>query len=105
MKHTIISLIIIIFILSGCKRPDKTVEKYVQAISEGHRVLDSLQQNGKVPGIDVAVTIDGKLVWSEGFGFTDLELRVQVHAGKTRFRIGSASKPITAAALGKLVDE
>ena len=39
----------------------------------------------------------------EGFGWADLEQRVPV-TPLTRFRIGSVSKPLTAAALGLLVE-
>lgn len=98
----IFSLIILVFF--GCQPTQQEPKIYSGAIQEGHRLLDSLQQVGKVPGIDVAVAIDGKIVWSEGFGYADLEHLAPVIAGETRFRIGSVSKPITAAALGKLVD-
>ena len=57
-----------------------------------------------MPGIDAVVAIDGEIVWSEAFGYADLEHQVPVITGKTRFRIGSVSKPLTSAALGKLMD-
>jgi CubicO group peptidase (beta-lactamase class C family) len=97
--------LLLIIAFWGCQPVDQTSDIYSNAIQEGHRLLDSLQQAGKVPGIDVAVAIDGEIVWSEGFGFADLEHQAPVIAGKTRFRIGSVSKPITAAALGKLIDK
>lgn len=78
--------------------------RYAKAIREGHRLIDSLRQKQNIPGIDVAVSINGEIVWSEGFGFADLQHRIPVIPGKTRFRIGSVSKPLTAAALGKLMD-
>jgi len=43
-------------------------------------------------------------VWIEGFGWADVEQQVPVTA-LTRFRIGSVSKPLTAAGLGLLVEE
>jgi CubicO group peptidase (beta-lactamase class C family) len=56
------------------------------------------------PGAQIAVSRNGKLVWSESFGCADLELDVPVSA-KTRIRIGSVSKPLTSAALGALVEQ
>lgn len=56
-----------------------------------------------IPGLAVAVAVDGKIVWSEGFGYADLEERVPVKP-TTRFRIGSVSKPLTAIALLQLVE-
>lgn len=56
-----------------------------------------------VPGASVAVAVDGKVVWAEGFGQADVENHVAVTpAGK--FRIASISKALTAAAVGKLVE-
>jgi serine beta-lactamase-like protein LACTB, mitochondrial len=55
------------------------------------------------PGLALAVAIDGKIVYSEGFGYADLEERVPVWP-TTKFRIGSISKPLTATALMQLVE-
>ena len=57
-----------------------------------------------IPGFNVAVVIDGKIVYSEGFGYADLEQRVPAWQ-ITKFRIGSVSKPLTSAALMKLVEQ
>jgi len=56
------------------------------------------------PGLSVAVGLDGEVVWAEGFGYADLENRVPVWPS-TKFRIASISKPVTAAALGILLEE
>ena len=56
-----------------------------------------------VPGLALAVAVDGKLVYSEGFGFADLEERVPVWP-TTKFRIASISKPLTAVGLMELVE-
>jgi CubicO group peptidase (beta-lactamase class C family) len=58
----------------------------------------------KVPGLSVAVAEDGKLIWSEGFGFADLAAEKLVTT-QTLFRIGSVSKPLTAAGLMVLVEQ
>jgi serine beta-lactamase-like protein LACTB len=55
------------------------------------------------PGLSLAVAVDGKIVYSEGFGFADLEERAPVWP-TTKFRIGSVSKPLTAIALAQLVE-
>ena len=54
------------------------------------------------PGLALAVAVDGTIVYSEGFGFADLEERVPVWP-TTKFRIGSISKPLTAVGLMELV--
>jgi CubicO group peptidase (beta-lactamase class C family) len=55
------------------------------------------------PGLALAIAVDGKIVYSEGFGYADLEERVPVWP-TTKFRIGSISKPLTATALMQLVE-
>src|SRR5580704_15537949 len=55
------------------------------------------------PGLALAVAVDGKILYSEAFGFADLEERVPVWP-TTKFRIGSISKPLTAMALMQLVE-
>jgi serine beta-lactamase-like protein LACTB, mitochondrial len=56
-----------------------------------------------IPGLAIAVAVDGKLVYSEAFGYADLEERVPAWP-TTKFRIGSISKPLTAVALMQLVE-
>ncbi len=71
-------------------------------VAEGVRqfILDTMRVL-RAPGAAICVRKDGRLVWSEGFGYADLEQRVPV-TSQTKFRIGSVSKPLTAAALGLL---
>uniref|UniRef100_A0A7S1KTU5 Beta-lactamase-related domain-containing protein n=1 Tax=Percolomonas cosmopolitus TaxID=63605 RepID=A0A7S1KTU5_9EUKA len=47
------------------------------------------------PGATVAVVKDGRLVWAEGFGYSDVENLVPV-SHKTVFRVASISKALTA---------
>jgi CubicO group peptidase (beta-lactamase class C family) len=56
-----------------------------------------------IPGFALAVAVDGKLVWSEAFGFADLERRVPATPA-TQFRIGSVSKSLTADAVAQLYE-
>ncbi|HEU4630203.1 MAG TPA: serine hydrolase domain-containing protein [Gemmatimonadaceae bacterium] len=78
--------------------------RYQAAIDSGRAVLRALMEQHGIPGLSVAVIVDGDVVWSEGFGFADLEGRVPV-TPLTRFRIGSISKPVTAEAMGLLVEQ
>jgi serine beta-lactamase-like protein LACTB len=55
-------------------------------------------------GLTVTVGLAGKIVWSAGFGYADLEQQVPVDPAKTLFRIGSVIKPMTAYAVAQLVE-
>src|SRR5690349_13633010 len=56
------------------------------------------------PGISVAVLHQGKLVFSEGVGFADLDNMIPAN-GSTVYNVGSVSKAITAVALLQLVEQ
>jgi len=68
------------------------------------RALVCAKLAGRISGLQVAVGVDGKLVWSEGFGYADVARKIPVTA-ETQFRIGSVSKPITAAAVALLYEQ
>lgn len=64
----------------------------------------ALMEEAGLPGLQVAVGVRGRIVFSQGFGWADLENRVAV-SELTRFRIGSVSKSVTSAALGLLMEQ
>jgi len=78
--------------------------RWEDAIAAGRVAVSKLMADEAIPGLSVAVPVDGQVVWSEGFGWADLEQRVPA-TPLTRFRIGSVSKPVTAAAVGLLAQE
>jgi CubicO group peptidase (beta-lactamase class C family) len=57
-----------------------------------------------LPGLSVAVGVGSDLVWSEGFGWADLETKTPVRPD-TRFRIGTGSRVVTAAAAALLIEQ
>ena len=78
--------------------------RYQAAADSGRAALSRLRSAEGIPGLSVAVLVDGQIVWSEGLGYADLENRT-LATPLTRFRIGSVSKPVIAAALGLLVEQ
>ncbi len=57
-----------------------------------------------VAGAQVAIAQDGRVVYTKGYGFRDLEDRLPVDVG-TSFAIGSVTKQFTAAAIMQLQDQ
>ena len=79
--------------------------RYEQAIHAARTAIEGLVNSPQgPPGLGVAVLVEGRIVWSDGFGFADLEQRVALWP-HTKMRIGSVSKPITSAALGLLYEQ
>jgi serine beta-lactamase-like protein LACTB, mitochondrial len=79
-------------------RQSRASPAYRQAIAADLPLLRRLKQGLRAPGLSLAVASGDKIVWSVGCGYADLETRRPVTA-QTRFRIGSVSKTLTAAAL------
>ncbi|HKH93844.1 MAG TPA: serine hydrolase domain-containing protein [Gemmatimonadaceae bacterium] len=63
----------------------------------------SIMATRRIPGMAVAVMLDGRTVYHEGFGLADLEHGVPA-CPDTRFRAASVSKLFTAAAMARLVE-
>lgn len=67
-------------------------------------LIPALMKRWNVPGAAVAVVRDGRLVFARGYGYADVTEKEKVQPDAL-FRIASISKPITAAAILKLVEE
>jgi CubicO group peptidase (beta-lactamase class C family) len=64
----------------------------------------NLMRKYAIPGGAIAVVRDGKLFYARGFGYANVESKTPVQPDAL-FRIASVSKPITSAAIMKLVEE
>ncbi len=60
-------------------------------------IVKAIDEN-KIPGVAVAVVTDREVLWTEGFGFTDVDRKTPV-TPETLFSIQSMSKNFTAAAV------
>ncbi len=66
-------------------------------------ILDHILEVDGGPGVMAAVMQDGELLWSGAVGLADMEAGVSL-TPHTRMRIGSLSKPFTAALVLRLVE-
>ena len=57
-----------------------------------------------IPGVSIAVTDRGRVVFSKGYGYADVASRQRVQPDSL-FRIASISKPITAVAILQLIEQ
>ncbi len=73
-------------------------------VEHARRVVRAGIVDQNLPGVSIAVGIGRDLVWVEGFGWADIAQRVPVQPD-TRFRIGTASVALTAAAAGLLLEQ
>ena len=77
---------------------------FVLGLEPYDRLVAKVMREHRVPGAAVAIVRDGRLVYARGFGMADRLHEVPVQPDSL-FRIASLSKPITAAAVLKLVED
>ena len=104
------SLSLLIWVLASPSPVDSqtrlpaTTDPHNEAQQQAKKIIADLVAAQKIPGMSVAVAIDDSLVLSEQIGLADFENSVPVRP-TTRFRIGSVSKLLTAAAVARLYEQ
>jgi CubicO group peptidase (beta-lactamase class C family) len=88
----------------GQPSPPTTPAELFRRVDEIGAYLQEFVDTSAVPGISLALGVGDAFTRFETFGYADLETRRRV-TPETRFRIGSVSKALTAAALGLLVED
>src|SRR5262245_50676336 len=91
MDRARLGLLAAILCSAACSSPDPGSS----AIPHARKILQAYVTTTQVPALQIAVGIDDKVVWSEGFGTATLA---------TRFRIASVSKLLTGTLTAKLAD-
>ncbi|MCB0685140.1 MAG: beta-lactamase family protein [Saprospiraceae bacterium] len=79
-------------------------QTFEESIALASKKVEMAMDSQLLPGIAVSVYADGKM-WSDGFGYSNLESKSPIIPEISRFRIGSISKTLTAAALSRLYED
>lgn len=103
-RHYLFAGLWLWFICFFAPCPASLAQDYQLPIAKARFLISKHQQQTRVPGIQVALSVRGTTVWSEGFGYGDLEGKHPV-TDATRFRIASLSKSVTSVALGRLMED
>lgn len=106
MRHytaRIASLIAVLAILAVSAQAQQTTGLPSDKREKIEQAITSQMSKLGIPGLSVAVVVDHKLRWSNGYGLADVENFVPSKA-MTAYRLGSISKPITAAAVMQLAE-
>lgn len=102
MKKLFLFLLILSQSITFSQTKDFSIKESIKA---AHTAATNFAEKEKVPGMAISVSKNGKLLWSEGFGYSNIEEKIEVNPSVTQFRIASISKSLTAAALAKLMDD
>jgi len=110
LKRIIYSLALAIFMIgtlamfTGCSKsslePSDPIEEFSSHLD---LLVPRLMARFKIPGVSMAIIRDGKLVWSEAYGYADLEKR-RVMTVDSVCRAESISKSVTAWGVMRLVE-
>lgn len=101
MKKIDLFLFAFVF-LFACNKTDIATQQKIKVAKE---VAEKFLKSEQIPGMSISISQNGKMIWSEGFGFADVVSKKKVNASTTQFRVASISKTLTAFALAKLVDD
>lgn len=78
--------------------------EWTALVQQAAGVVRTATAEQNLPGVSVAVGVKGEVIWAEGFGLADVETHARVDPD-TRFRLGTASIPLTAAGVGLLLED
>ena len=95
----LLSLVLFLAAAAGLSAPQQGLVPGKRA--EIEKAASNFMSASGVPGIGVAVVLEGEPAWSAGFGMADLE-NSSPATSSTLFRLGSISKPLTATATMQL---
>ena len=91
--------IIIFILLFSCS--NKQTGDFSDSIEKTESYVETYMESRKVPGMQIAISHNGNLVFSKGFGYSNIELDIPVNI-KSKFRIASVSKPVAAVLTARL---
>ena len=80
------------------------MEKLMQTYPVIDDLIKKFASDQHLPGVAYGLVVDGKLVYKNNIGFTDIDKKIQV-TSSSLFRIASMSKSFAAMAILKLRDE
>jgi D-alanyl-D-alanine carboxypeptidase len=105
--RTMLLYILPLLMLAGCRAKTEKPAENTQTqipVPQVDKAVNDFMTKHDVPGLSLAITKKGKLVYAKGYGFADKAAATMVDRNSL-FRIASVSKPVTAIAIMKLVED
>src|SRR6266446_1595229 len=105
MNNTLRVPIVVALLLSTClSLKAQLVENDPTLAKKVDDYLKSELASKRIPGMSVCVVRDGKVIFTKGYGFANIELSVPA-TQETLYEVASLTKPFTATAIMILVEE
>jgi CubicO group peptidase (beta-lactamase class C family) len=100
-----IVLLTVSLLLVGCSRSGSVAGHLTpETLARFESTLEILREESRIPAISAAIVHDGALVWSQGFGVSNLDLQTEATA-QTPYGLASLTKPFSAFLVMKLVEQ
>lgn len=99
----IFKTLIILICLFGFTNTQSNDDNTNQILSAYENILIELQEKYHLPSISVAVISNKRVIYSNGFGYADIERKIAA-TDTTPYRIASITKPIASTIILKLVE-
>lgn len=90
-------------VLGQIRRAHPQSDTYAGLITESEKYFAEKLKTDKIIGLSAAIIMDGKVVWKEGFGYSDRQNKVPMTVN-TVVNIGSVTKTFTALSVMQLVE-
>lgn len=110
MKQTIqlLVLLLVLAMLPNCKKAENNNliydKQYIDEIKQIRKELSFYMRINFIPGAQIAISKNGKLIYSEGIGLASKDLDVKT-TRNTKFRIGPLSELYTTLLYLKLIED
>ena len=103
MRRAILVLLVV-FCIGGLRAGIVNAQHLPPAkLEQIERLVKAFMSAHSVPGLSIALVVDGEPLWSKGYGIADLENNVPAKAS-TAYRSASIGKTMTATAAMQLVE-
>ncbi|TDQ32188.1 serine hydrolase domain-containing protein [Zeaxanthinibacter enoshimensis] len=104
MRYLFFCFLLPLLAITGCQPSEKKTIEPSQETTHLSGSIDKYFQ--RIPGFsgNVLIAQSGKVLFSKSYGYADKEFKI-LNDGETKFKIGSITKPFTAMAVLKLVED
>ncbi len=89
---------------AGLEKNEPDSNKPVSEIPAVDQLINQIMTKYSIPGAALAISEDGKMVYSRGYGYANMEQNIEV-TNEHVFRIASCSKTFTGASVMKQIEE
>lgn len=96
---------LLIILSANAQFVDLKSSEFSQAKFNSYIIAKRVMDLTNLPGMAISVSYKGEIIYSEGFGYEDIERRIYVRPDTTIFRLADMSKPISSVLMMMLVEE